>query len=77
VEQGEDTERMLKFASVMVLAALVPLALGIAGDLLVVVQKVSGSTPLGLVCAATALVLFYGMWFGYTLYRRVSSRRLP
>lgn len=73
VEQGEDTERMLKFSSAMVLAALVPIALGIAGDLLVVVQKVTGSIPLSLVCAAAALVLFYGLWFGYTLYRRASS----
>ncbi|MBN9388244.1 MAG: hypothetical protein J0I20_09355 [Chloroflexi bacterium] len=75
VEQGEDTERMLKFSSVMVLAALVPIALGIAGDLLVVVQKVSGSTILSLVCAATALTLFYGTWFGYTLYRRARIKQ--
>ena len=70
VEQGEDTERVLKFASFMVLAALVPMALGIAGDLLVVVQKVTGSVAFSLACAGAALILFYGFWFGYTIYRR-------
>jgi uncharacterized membrane protein len=70
VEQGEDTERVLKFASYMVLAALVPMALGIAGDLLVVVQKVTGSFLLALTCAVAALILFYGFWFGYSYYRR-------
>ncbi len=70
VEQGEDTERVLKFSSFMVLAALVPMALGISGDLLVVVQKVTGSGTLSLACAGAALTLFYGFWFGYTLYRR-------
>lgn len=75
VEQGEDSERVLKFASRMILAAMVPMALGIAGDLLVVVDKVTGSLPLSLTCAAVALVMFYGCWFGYSYYRR--GKRTP
>ena len=45
----------------------------ISGDLLVVVQKVTNSLPLSLTCAAAALVMFYGFWFGYSYYRRVRS----
>ncbi|MDB5082074.1 MAG: hypothetical protein JWP00_3998 [Chloroflexi bacterium] len=70
VEKGEDTQRLLNFASFMVLASMVPLALGISGDLFVVVQKVTGLFPLALGSALAALTLFYGFWFGYSLYRR-------
>jgi hypothetical protein len=53
-----------------VLAAMAFLALGIATDFLVVVDKVSGSITWGLIGGALVLVLFYGLWFGYSLYRR-------
>jgi uncharacterized protein DUF6328 len=70
VERGEATESFLNFASAMVVAAMVPLALGIAGDLFVVVRKVTGSVPLALASAAVAVALLHGAWFGYTMYRR-------
>jgi hypothetical protein len=70
VEGGEDTEHFVRLASGMVLASLVPLALGLAGDLYVVTLKITGSMPSALVSAALTLTFFYGLWFGYTLLRR-------
>jgi hypothetical protein len=70
VEDGENTERLHRFASRAILAALVPLGLALALDIYVVVQKVSGSEIGAAGAAAGMLLLFYGLWFGYTLYRR-------
>jgi hypothetical protein len=70
VESGEDSESFHRLASRLVLAAMAFLALGIAADFLVVVEKVSGSIAWGAAGAGVVLVLFYGLWFGYSLYRR-------
>lgn len=69
-EQGENTERVHTFASRMILGAMAFLALGIAGDLLVVVWKVTGSYALAALAGVVTLAFFYGLWFGYSLYRR-------
>ncbi len=70
VEQGEDTEHFHRFASRMVLAAMVPLALGTCGDFFVVVRKVTGSSTFGVTVAALVLVFVFGLWFGFTSYRK-------
>jgi hypothetical protein len=70
VEQGEDTERLHRFASVMVLAALVPLGLGLAADFYVVAEKVLDRPASALALAAVSLVFFFGLWFGVTLAAR-------
>ncbi len=75
VEDGEDTERFNRFAGRAVTGAMVPLALGVSGDLFVGVRKVAGSVPWALGATALALVMFYGLWFGFTVYRR--SQRPP
>jgi hypothetical protein len=54
----------------MVLAAMVPLALGLAGDFFVVVRRVTGSSPLALIGTLLLLTFFFGLWFGFTLYRK-------
>ncbi len=59
-----------RFASRLILLAMVPLALGITGDLFVVVRKVSESDSFAIASACVALLLFFGLWFGYTFYRR-------
>jgi hypothetical protein len=76
VEHGEDTARLHRFASAMVLSAMVPLALGIAGDFYVVLVKVLDSTSLAVAFAAASLVFFFGLWFGVTfaVRWRISSR---
>ena len=69
VERGEDTERLHRFASA-VLAAMVPLALGVASDFYVVVSKVLDAPGLAAGLAGASLVVFFGLWFGFTLALR-------
>lgn len=70
VEQGEETEHFHRFASKMVVAALAPLALALAGGVYVVVQKVTESPLVSVVAALVILAIFWELWFGITLYRR-------
>ena len=70
VERGEDTERFNAFASRMVLAAMVPLALGMCGDFFVVARKTTGSDPLSLGLAGGLFALFLTLWFGIPLFAR-------
>jgi hypothetical protein len=74
VEQGEETEHFHRFASRVVLTAMVPLAVGIAGDFFVVGRLVTGSVGLALNAAVLLLTCCYGLWFGYTFYRRQQRR---
>jgi uncharacterized protein DUF6328 len=74
VEQGEETEHFHRFASKILIAALVPLALALAGDVYVVVQKVSDSQLLSVVSALVVLAVFWELWFGLTLYRRTQRQ---
>ena len=75
VEEGEDTEHFHKIASRFLIASMIPLALGICGDLFVVVRKVTESATAAIICAALALLFFYGLWFGYTIYRRSQNEQ--
>jgi hypothetical protein len=70
VEEGEETEHFHRFASLMLTAALVPLALGTCGDVFVVTRKVLESGTIATGAAVVALLFFYGLWFGYTIYQR-------
>jgi hypothetical protein len=70
VEQGEDTEHFHRFASRTLIVSMIPLALGIAGDFYLVAQKITESGDLSIGLSALALLIFYGFWFGFTLYRR-------
>jgi hypothetical protein len=70
VERGQETEHFHRFASRMLVAALVPLALGLSGDVYVVVQKVTDSQLVSIVSALVILAVFWELWFGLTLYRR-------
>jgi hypothetical protein len=70
VERGEETEHFHRFASKMLVASLVPLALGLCGDVYVVVEKVTDSQLVSVVSALVILAVFWELWFGLTLYRR-------
>ncbi len=74
-EQGEDTERVYRVASGLLIAAMVTVPLGICGDVYIVFRKVTESISLSIGIAAAVLVFFYGLWFGYTFYRRVKLER--
>lgn len=74
VERGEETEHFHGLASRLLIAALVPLALALAGDVYVVVQKVTESPLVSVVSALVTLALFWELWFGLTLYRRTQRQ---
>lgn len=70
VERGEETEHFHRFASKVLVAALVPLALAMSADVYVVVQKVTESLLISVVSALVILAIFWELWFGLPLYRR-------
>jgi len=70
VERGEDTESFHRFASRLLLVVMIPLPLGICGDLFVVIRKVTASSSLSIASALVILMLFYGFWFAFPAYRR-------
>jgi hypothetical protein len=69
---GRDSEELVDFASTLVLLALVPLAMGLAGDVMVVSWKITGSVALAASLAAASLLFMLGFWFGYMYWRRRS-----
>ena len=74
VERSEDTEHFQRFASRLVLWAMVPLALGLCGDFFVLVRKVSQSDLGAGIAAGVMLVGFYAAWFGFSFYRRAQQQ---
>jgi DMSO reductase anchor subunit len=75
VERGEETEHFHRFASRILVAAMVPLALGVCGDLFVVARKVTSSAEFALAASVFMLFVFYGLWFGFTVYLRGKENR--
>jgi hypothetical protein len=76
-EDGQDSTHFFRTASRLIVAATVPLAFGLAGDLYVVTAKVTDST---LIAQAIAMVVFVGictLWYGYSWYSRSHKRLLP
>jgi hypothetical protein len=74
VNRGEDSEEFLQFAHRIVLAAMVPLAVGLAGDFLVVVWMVTKSMAIATYASAATLALLLGFWFGYMWWVRSKQR---
>jgi len=74
-EQGEETQHFHRVASRFVLAAMVPLAIAISGDLGVVTYRLLESTAVAALFASASLVLFTGAWFGFALGGRAMRRR--
>jgi hypothetical protein len=65
-EGGENTERFEQVAERLVLAALLPLALGVAGDVFVVTDVVLG-TRAGIAIALACAVGMAALWIGIPL----------
>jgi Family of unknown function (DUF6328) len=74
---GEDTERFLQIGSWFVIAAPVPLAIGIAADLYVATSKASASAFLGTILAVGIFVILALLWYGLPLYLRSAKGRHP
>jgi hypothetical protein len=75
VERGQNSEHFHGLASRMLLAAMVPFALGIMGDFYVISRKITESTLFALLGAGVGLLFFYGLWFGFALYRRRERKK--
>ena len=67
VYAGEDSQDMHRVGSALVTAATVPLALGLVGEVYVVITKTMGSPTAGMIAATLALVLLIGLWYAYPL----------
>lgn len=67
VYAGEDTEDMYRVGSALVIAATVPLGLGLAGDVYVVIAKISDSSVVGSAAGVAAFVLLTALWYIYPL----------
>jgi len=69
-EAGDDTEHFHRVARRLMLAALVFLGPGMAGDLFVVIANITHSPALASWVAGVLLLAFYGLWFGVSSWRR-------
>ena len=76
VEQGEETEHFYRVAHIMVICSLPPLAVGICGDFVLVVYKLTETRSAALVAAGLMLSIFGVLWFGYPWFRRNRAERL-
>jgi hypothetical protein len=72
-EKGEQTEHMHSVASALVLAATVPLGLGIAGDFVVATWKVFERWRIALPAGAVVLAFIFGAWFGLAAWGRARA----
>src|SRR5918911_4031692 len=69
VEDGEDTEELHRFATVVMGIALLPFALGLGGDFFVGAEFLFGRTQ-GVVAGAAALAVALFFWYGLEALRR-------
>src|SRR5436190_10319388 len=73
---GEDSPDMHRFGSAMVTAATVPLALGLAGDIYVVIGKIIGPQT-GLAAGVFGLIVLIGLLYAYPLAVAAMRRDAP
>ena len=73
--KGEESERVQAVASGFLIAAMITLPLGIAGDVYILFLKVTRSVLASRIVAGAVLIFFYALWFGFTSYRRMKLRR--
>jgi Family of unknown function (DUF6328) len=70
---GEDDASFFRIGSALVIAASIPLAIGIAADIAVVFFKVFENMGSASVAGATALCVLFAVWLGYPMWRRNSQ----
>ena len=68
--EGEDDSEFFKIGSRLVIAASMPLAVGISSDVAVVFFKTTENTAVALGAGAAALVALLGFWLAYPLWHR-------
>jgi uncharacterized protein DUF6328 len=72
--EGADDPRFLRLASRLVTAALIPLALGIAGELYVAGVRLLPGSPAALWTAVGAACVLIGFWYGLPLGLRAERK---
>jgi hypothetical protein len=68
--QGEDDPEFFEIGSRLVIAASIPLAIGISGDVAVVFFKTTENTVIALSAGAIALVALLAFWLIYPIWHR-------
>lgn len=68
--QGADTEPVFRFGSRFVTAALLPLALGISGDIYVSLARIGNSVMIGMAASLSSLLLYLFFWYVQPLLLR-------
>lgn len=67
---GEDDPQFFRVGSALVIAAALPLALGIAADITVVLYIVSEDPPTAIATGTAAFVCLLTAWYGFPLWHR-------
>ena len=67
---GEDVARFHKIGSVIVTIALIPLALGVAGDFYLAASRMVDSQPIATGAAIVAFMILAFLWYGVPLILR-------
>jgi hypothetical protein len=70
---GNDSEQFLRLGSAFVIAASLPLALGIAADVYVVFLKITHSTAITLTASVTLLLAMLLLWYLYPMWLRAHT----
>jgi hypothetical protein len=71
---GEDTEAAVRIGGRITILALLPLAMGMAGDSYVVLSRVLGSMGPAAVTALLVLLCLIGLWYGWPFVERLQRR---
>jgi hypothetical protein len=67
---GNDSESLLRLGSTLVIAALMPLALGIAADVYVVFLKITHSAAVAVAASLVMLLAMLLLWYLYPMWLR-------
>ncbi len=72
---GEDSEPFLHLGSLFVMAATLPLALGIAADVYVVFLKITHTFAMALAASLALLFAILVLWYFYPMWLRAHRPR--
>jgi hypothetical protein len=70
---GQDDPDLVKIGSFFVVAAPLPLALGIALDTYVAAGRALKSDASAVILAVAAALVLLGVWYGYPLWRWMTT----
>jgi Family of unknown function (DUF6328) len=68
---GQDTEEVHSVGSRFIFLATIPLALGLAGDIYVVITEITTSAIVGALLASAVLMLLVGLWHLFPVVSRL------